>query len=236
MKKLNQWLTNAQYFLLPATCVLCSAKGLTQMDLCKSCFDSIKPIKRACHLCAEPFEQASDGLCGHCLKKRPYFDNVVACTLYKDSAKSLVNQLKNNQKLAAAKVMAQLMYQYWQQTGHSCIDAVTYVPTHPLKKRQRGFNQSYLIAKQFCTQASYPLTDVGLERVKWSDNQVGLTRKKRISNIRNAFAVKGKAVPKRVLLIDDVVTTASTANEVARVLKKAGAEQVIVLTFARTAK
>ena len=236
MEKLNNWLKKIQYFLFPATCVLCSAKGLEHLDLCESCYDEIKPIKYLCNCCAEPLEDASACLCGHCLKARPNFEQVFACTLYQNEAKRLVNLLKHREHLAVSNVIGQLLFFYWQQYVSCNVDAVTYVPSHQLRKRQRGFNQSYLIAKHFCRLSGKPLAKSLLTRVKWSANQVGLSRKKRMSNIKNAFKVQTSQLPKRILLIDDVVTTASTVNEVARVLKKAGAIEVYVLTFARTAK
>ena len=115
------------------------------------------------------------------------------------------------------------------------------VPLHGSKKRDRGFNQAELIARSALKQAELPCaalaTDL-LERIRPTVSQIGLTRPQRAENIRGAFRVKHltKVAGRKVLLVDDVLTTGTTANECARILLKAGAEKVWVATVARTLK
>jgi ComF family protein len=223
--------------VFPAKCVFCNAKGLERLDLCQHCFLQFKPCINKCVICAEPFEKSVEGGCGRCLAHKPFFDLVTAPYLYKGLAKDLVLKLKSQQNTSCSKILAQLMLKHWLSLGGNHIDAIVAVPSHKEKRKQRGFNQSGLLALHIAKDLKIPYQQDWLKRIKWSKNQTGLSRKKRINNIKNAFIVDNAVkLPKTLLLIDDVVTTGSTVNEVARVLKKAGVKQVIVLAFARTAK
>jgi ComF family protein len=115
-------------------------------------------------------------------------------------------------------------------------DLVIPVPLHPTRLREREFNQSLLLADQVATHLHLPLSFTNLVRIVPSEPQSTLSRKERMKNLRRAFAVRHpeQVAQKRILLIDDVFTTGTTVNECAKVLRKAGAEAVFVLTLART--
>jgi ComF family protein len=114
-------------------------------------------------------------------------------------------------------------------------DAVVPVPLHPRRLRQRGFNQSLLLAAWVSRSVERPLWPDALQRIRWTESQITLDRAQRRSNVRGAFRVRrpGQVAGRRVLLVDDVYTTGATANECARVLRRAGAEEVYVVTLAR---
>jgi ComF family protein len=117
---------------------------------------------------------------------------------------------------------------------------VVTVPLHRSKRRERGFNQAELIARAALKNKGLPYeldADV-LERTRPTVSQIGLTRSQRVENIRGAFRVRhlNQVVGRSIVLVDDVLTTGTTASECARVLRKAGAEKVLVATVARTLK
>lgn len=109
------------------------------------------------------------------------------------------------------------------------------IPLHRTRLRERGFNQSLLLAKEIGTVWGIPIDYINLQRIRPTEPQINLKGKERIRNVKGAFAVKGEKAfkGKRVLLIDDVYTTGATVSECSKVLKKARAERVDVLTLAR---
>ena len=111
------------------------------------------------------------------------------------------------------------------------------VPLHPKKLRERGFNQSLLLARHIAAQLDVELDFLSLRRIRYTQPQTGLKRDERRKNVRKAFGLKDpKAVRGRtVLLVDDVTTTGNTLNECARLLKRSGAEDVYSAVLARTA-
>lgn len=121
--------------------------------------------------------------------------------------------------------------------GHRPGLVVMPVPLHPGKLRERGFNQSLLLARHVSQGIGTDLDFSSLRRVRFTEPQTGLKRKERGRNVRGAFAVKDPArvTDRPVLLVDDVATTGSTMNECARVLKRAGCREILCLVLARTA-
>jgi ComF family protein len=117
------------------------------------------------------------------------------------------------------------------------IDTIIPVPLHHRRLRQRGFNQASLLARRLGSFLKIPVDYSSLRRSRWTDPQIGLSRKQRAENVRGAFSLKTteKVGGKGVLLVDDVLTTGETVNQCVKVLKKAGgAREVVVLTVART--
>ena len=117
------------------------------------------------------------------------------------------------------------------------IDTIVPVPLHRKRLSQRGFNQSSLLARRLGTLLKIPVDYSSLQRTRWTDPQIGLSRNQRAANVKGAFSVKSpeKIEGKGVLLLDDVLTTGETVNQCVRVLRKVGeAREVVVLTVART--
>ena len=144
------------------------------------------------------------------------------------------SDLKYRGKVSLAKSLGQLMLAALPVAVE--IDLVIPVPLHPSRLREREFNQSLLLADQVAKHLGRPLSFTNLVRTAPSEPQSTLSRKERMKNLRRAFAVRRpeSIARKRVLLIDDVLTTGTTVNECAKVLRTAGAEAVFVLTLART--
>lgn len=165
----------------------------------------------------------------------PVFGRARAAALYEGTARDLVHRLKYNDRLDLARVMARMM----GSAGHELVggaDLVVPVPLYRWRLWRRRFNQAALLARLVARRAGLPCDVRALARVKATRSQVGLTRHQRALNLQGAFRVPAAARPRiagrRVLLIDDVMTTGSTGNAAARALIRGGAASVDLLTFA----
>ncbi len=236
-EKLNNWIKSAQYWIFPPCCILCGKAGMNGIDLCHSCYKAIQPLNCACPHCAEPLKTDKPMLCGHCLSEKTFFDKIDTPYLYQSTTKSLILKLKFQQKPVVARVIAQLLLDFWQTQPKPDFNAIYFVPSHPGKFRQRGFNQTELVYQWFCRLQGIKTQANPITRVRWQHDLISLKRKERKRKIKNAFALTNtETLPEKVILLDDVVTTTATVNEVARILKQAGVKKVYVLAFCRKAK
>jgi len=241
--------------LFPSDCRLCGAPllNISRLPVCEECLAAMRPIGGGvCTVCGEAllspyaFSDAyGDPRCGLCRRLEPPFAKAVAYGSYDGGLRELIQLLKYEQVRPAASVLGRMLADAIAPIEGSFADAgilVVPVPLHERKLRQRGFNQSELIArvavKLLPSGARLSVHPRMLERRRETQSQTGLTRHQRRENMRGAFAV-GDAVAlqgQEVLLVDDVFTTGTTVSECARVLRRAGATRVWVATVARTLK
>lgn len=177
-----------------------------------------------------PFTSEYGHVCGQCLKKAPPFSKVLNYGLYEGVLSEAINHLKFYGIKRLAKPLAGLLCAF----DFSGLDGIVPVPLSMRRLRERGFNQSLLIARVISRKFHVPLLMDNLMKIKETPPQIGLTAKKRLLNLKNAFGVKGDIKGFRILLVDDVMTTGATVTECSKVLIKAGAKEVTVLTLART--
>ena len=180
--------------------------------------------------------------CPSCQQDLPHFSKATAYGAYDGGLRELIHLLKYERVEPAAGVLGRMLAKAIRKLDLKSESVLVIpVPLYRGKRRERGFNQAELIARKALKELAWPdarlLTDV-LERVRPTISQIGLTRPQRVENLRGAFRtthlsrVKGRDV----LLVDDVMTTGTTASECARILSKAGAQKVWVATVARTLK
>lgn len=240
--------------LFPSDCRLCGAPltNISRLPVCQGCLDAIAPIRRQlCPICGESLpnsnlvssDEQTERTCGLCKRIRPSFTKAVAYGSYEAGLRELIHLLKYNGVRPAANVLGRMLSEVLAALEPLLSDTVLVIPVplHSLKFRQRGFNQSELIAKAALKLSKSSKLDLAPEllvRRRETQSQIGLTSHQRRENMRGAFAV---SVPERIqerqiLLVDDVLTTGTTASECARVLLKAGASNVVVATVARTFK
>jgi len=190
-----------------------------------------------CLVCGDPVagEVTTAYLCSTCSRKRPFFDCARSAALYNGLIKEMILDFKYRGAVWLAPDLGQLMFACLRTHFHAPnIDRIAYVPLHKTKERQRTYNQSFLLAKEIAGRIGRRVDDC-LSRIQPTDSQTHLTSAERADNVRRKFTINRRCdlEGQRVLLVDDVMTTGATVNECARMLKKAGAQEVLVLTVAR---
>lgn len=224
-------------FLLPPRCPACSEKIELHGHLCAACWSHLDTISVPyCARCALPFEvdAGDDAECATCLKDPPAYDWARAAVRYENLGRDLVLGLKHGNQGAGVPVLARMMA--GALAGRKT-DLILPVPLHRWRLLKRRFNQSQLLASALSKKLGVPNNPFILQRVRSTPSQGTLDRKDRQKNVKGAFRVaagaEGEIEGKRVLLVDDVLTTGATVGACADVLRKAGAREVGVLVFAR---
>lgn len=197
--------------------------------VCPDCWSTLVPVEPPfCPQCGDP-APAIEGLCGLCRKGEHTFDFARSAFLFTNTLREIIHHLKYSDRVSLAKPLGDLLKECLdreQFTGNLIIP----VPLHRGRARARGFNQAELIAARL----GRPVAPHLLRRRKNTPSQTGLSRSQRKRNLAAAFEVRGQLTG-TVIVVDDVYTTGSTMNEIARTLKRAGAVRVEVLTVARVA-
>lgn len=226
--------------LFPPRCLACENTPGGDTPFCHECASRITFIGDAlCPSCGIPFGTTGGErhLCGDCIVLSPPFSLARALGVYESILMSAIHRFKYGGKIAVGNALGDIMasreYDSLHITGY---DLIIPVPLHPSKLRRRGFNQALILARRIAKKYRIPLDFTTLRRTKPTPAQVELSGDDRRKNVRGAFAVETKRAVegRRVLLIDDVYTTGSTVKECARVLMRARASEVAVLTLART--
>ncbi|MDT8399265.1 MAG: ComF family protein [Pseudomonadales bacterium] len=229
-----------QAWLLPYTCILCRKEAETGIDLCQACLNSLPWLDACCFRCALPLPPGAAGknLCGACLNRPPAFYRAVSAFHYADPVAGLVTAFKYRQKLLYGEVLAALLLRRLEfcYRDSPCPDLLVPVPLHPRRLRQRGFNQALELARPIATRLGIPLHHSCCRRLRQTPPQLGLSAPQRRRNLRNAFALQAGSMQDvgRVALIDDVMTTGSTLQELSRLLISHGVREVHVWSVART--
>ena len=230
----NNWLNIIQEYLLPPTCILCGNKGFDTQDICLLCVNDLQKNIHSCYRCAETFETINSTplLCGQCISKTPAFDETHAPYIYQGTIRYLIARLKFNRQYKNARLLGYLLATYLAKTVE-IPELIIPVPLHKLRYKERGFNQSIEIAKTLSRQLNIPLDNKSCIRKRNTLHQIDLPAKQRRKNILNAFEVCKPVYAQHIAILDDVMTTGSTVNELAKVLKKAGVARVDVWVCAR---
>lgn len=225
-------------FVYPPSCVGCGCKTRQGGALCQICWVDVQFIERPyCEVLGIPFarDHGPGVLCAQAIAEPPPFERLRAATVHDGPARKLVHQLKYMDRTDLAHLMARWMLRASDGAVAAC-DCIVPVPLHRRRFLARRFNQSAELARHVSVLASKPLVASALVRIKPTSRQVGLSARARKKNVRGAFAIapgrESAFAGKRVVLVDDVYTTGATVAAAARRLKKAGARDVTVLTFA----
>ena len=234
MVMLYKWVKHVQSLLYPPICLLCRARGLPELDICEACKAALPRVLHVCKRCAIPLPAADLELCGSCQREPPHFDAAIAPFHYSAPIDRLIQRLKFDGELTCARLLGTLTAAAIS-TDASPIspELIVPVPLHAKRLRERGFNQSLELARYIGTKLGAPVDNRSVQRAKLTTPQMELPAKARRSNIRNAFQITGKIAAKHVAIVDDVVTTGATVNELARTLRKAGVECIQVWSCAR---
>lgn len=216
--------------VLPGSCLLCGTDSRDAL-LCPACASDLPALPVAqCPQCAEPTTHGER--CGACLKTAPHFERTVAAFRYDFPVDRIIHALKYTHQLAVAGWLADRLA--------ACLpkgdELIVALPLHVERLRERGFNQSVEIARTLGKRLGRLVDCTSLQRTRATPPQADLPLKERQRNVRGAFECATDFSGKPILLIDDVMTTGSTVNEAARVLKLHGASRVTVVVAARALK
>jgi len=171
-------------------------------------------------------------LCGRCLSRHPAFDETYAPFIYQGAIRHLISTLKFSANYKNARLLGMLLADHLKQTAERP-DLLLPVPLYKSRYCQRGFNQAIEIARTVAKELQIPLDLNSCKRHRDTPHQTQLSAKKRRKNLKNAFSVIKPIHARRIAILDDVMTTGSTAHELASVLKKAGVSRVDVWVCAR---
>ncbi|PCI06631.1 MAG: phosphoribosyltransferase, partial [Gammaproteobacteria bacterium] len=208
------------------------------IELCEKCYRSLPFNNIYCVRCALPLadEDNKNTLCGRCIQKLPEYDYAHSVFRYEEDVIGLIHQLKFRDKITYARSFGELLLTAIapdDDIRSARPDCLLPVPLHPSRLRQRGFNQSIEIARVISKKYAIPIECNAVIRQRRTVSQTGLNAQQRQKNIRGAFAMVKPLQGKHALIIDDVITTGSTVNELSRLLKKNNVERVGVLSIAR---
>jgi len=233
--QLTRWLGS---LLFPPRCRLCGTAPSADAALCRACLADLPWLGGCCCRCARPLPSGVDSrLCGACLKRAPGFDAATALLHYRAPADYLIQRLKFSGELAVAPLLADLLAGKIAARTTPLPDCLIPVPLHRVRLQERGFNQATELARRLGQRLDLPIEHRRCRRDRYTRPQSLTPTKLRRRNLRGAFSVTGELpVDAHVAIVDDVMTTGHTADELARVLRRAGAARVEVWIVARSGR
>jgi len=225
----------------PRQCRVChTGEGCDRFPfLCDDCFDGAPRLEPpCCEICSLPVPGRVDVPfdCPNCREGHMHFERAFAVMRFRGAVRHAIHELKYNRHVYWARpLLAWLTTGVDRKLARGEIDCITCVPLYPVRERERGFNQAWLLGEALGRHWQVPTVRGVLVRRRDTETQTHLNRTERIANMKNAFALgrDGVVKGKRILLVDDVLTTGSTTSECARILLKGGAASVLVFTLAR---
>ena len=222
----------------PDECRICGhpLEEISRIPVCPSCLSAPEPLlaEYFCVSCRTPFRNRfpldAEGRCGLCRNGLHGFDAAYCFGSYEGTLRELIHLLKYSGVKPLSGPLGKLLASALPLDER--FDAIVPVPLHWLRRWRRGFNQSELLAQTVSRRSGIPVRRA-LSRVRSTRAQAGLSNTRRRENVAAAFRARGRVDGLRLLLVDDVMTTGSTATACARTLKRAGAKRVALLTVAR---
>lgn len=230
----TRWL---QTLLFPPHCRLCDAAVGAGLNLCPACRDDLPWLGAHCSCCACPLPTAHpDTHCGRCQRRPPAFNATTALFHYRPPVDYLIRRLKFSHELGLGPLLAGLLAQHLNVRNTPLPDLLVPVPLHYARLRERGFNQATELARRLGRELGIRHDPRLCTRHRNTRPQSLLPVTARRLNLRNAFSITGTLPAAHVAIIDDVMTSGHTSDELARTLKRAGAECVEVWVIARAGR
>lgn len=229
MRKLTESFLNILY---PRRCPLCH-EILKDQDsvICEKCRDTLHPIEEPrCFKCGKPVEEGEE-YCPDCTKRKHYFDRGRGIFIYDERMRRSMVRYKYYGCREYGDFYSRAMCLYGKkELALWKPDIIVPVPIHRAKERRRGFNQAAYLAERIGRYTGIPTDLTLIAKVQKTRSQKKLTALQRQENLKNAFRVQRSVKGKKILVVDDVYTTGSTMDAMARCLKEKGASQVYFLT------
>ena len=217
---------------LQPICLNCRTGPESNHGLCEKCLQLISLNATCCEICARPLTQ--NLVCGQCQKNPPFFDRALTPLLYVDPVDRFLCGLKYREQFSFARFAAGVMTNHALKTGQKAPDMICPVPMTSKTLRKRGFNQSAFIGQLIAWQLGIPMSSNLILKTRDTAHQSDLKAKERQNNLKGAFECKRQVRGRHIVIVDDVLTTGATANEISKTLKKYGASRVDIWACART--
>jgi ComF family protein len=233
---LKNYLAALKSLILPSLCFACEKK-ISQGYLCLTCQEKIEflsPVR--CRLCYRQLANNQTSPCRRCHDKSFPYERLISIAAYKEPLISLIHSFKYDNYEYLAELLSSFMIKHLARIGVDLCgyDFITSVPLHASKLRQRGYNQSSLLAKLLANYFKISFKDGIIYEKEERISQTKLLKQKRQQNVKGIFIVKERLEGKKIILIDDIFTTGATAKECATALKEKGAQTVTIITLAKT--
>jgi ComF family protein len=215
----------------PRLCIGCGHSVKTLQYFCPTCASLLDCIEHACELCGQE-NKTAHAICPACLHHPPRWQKIVAPLIYHDFSRDLLIRLKFNENLYLANSLVSHLIRHFQDRN-SRPEVLIPVPLYQNRLIDRGFNQAFEIANMLSSKLHIPIDTQALKRIRHTESQLGLTANQRARNILKAFEYESDIKYSHVAVVDDIVTTGSTANEITKTLHRAGVANVEIWGLAR---
>lgn len=217
-----------QSLRLPSICTLCNQFHKGPLAVCAPCIVLMPQLGPACQQCACPLADAQYLICGFCIKKSPNFDRAFITYKFEEPLRTLLHRFKYHKGLYLTSFLSHLIMNSQPDIPECLIP----IPMHPQRMKQRGFNQAAVLAQSLAKKLKIPCELTACHKTINTLPQAILNGEQRQKNLRHAFTTQ-KLPYHHITLIDDLLTTGSTANEMALILKKTGIKRVDLWCCAR---
>ncbi len=238
---LQNWWNAGLSFFYPEVCQICAThRGIPgEGYICSDCWTDVRFIQPPfCKRCGLPYagEITAEFECSNCREMDLHFSSARSAVVANGLVLDVIHRYKYLRALWFEPFLADLLLRQAKPVlSEQKWDWIVPVPLHPLKQREREFNQAARLAAQLSCAINIPVKSKLLERVEFTRTQTQLTRPQRMANVRSAFRLRNnlRLNGERIVLLDDVLTTGATTSACAKVLRKAGAGEICVWTVAR---
>ena len=237
LRLLKKCITELLFYILPPKCPSCTTNVTDMHAFCAPCWSDLNFItKPFCNICGKtlPFTVKQETNCLQCYHNPPIYQHARAILNFDEKSKKLIHYFKYYDKTSLAKIFANTLYTLYSDEINKC-DIIISVPMHKLKRMLRFYNHAFVLAQEIAKISNKPLHGDILIKTKWTKSQAKLSKKQRDRNLYGSFEIKNQALiaNKKVILVDDVLTTGSTISICTKELKKY-AHSVLVLCVAFT--
>ncbi len=236
MSSISKLFEGMTQIAFPDACISCDRLLRDPALFCEACDALVIAISNVhCSRCAEP-GLFTNSICPRCAIQPPPFSSTVALFEHEGAVAKAIHRMKYLDRPDIARSLGQLLGQKLASLPLARPFFLVPVPIHPMRFRDRKFDQSTLIATEAARLCKADVHETWIERTRNTPQQVGLSEKEREENVRGAFRAAPQVMGQNIVLVDDVLTTAATAREAARVLKEAGAQTVRLAVVARAGR